>query len=82
MSRRVWAFSYVSGLIFSRQLIHHQYDMLIDPEWEPIVEGVTGDIVAFGCAGVEAIIQRRKVAAKVPVQAVDRPAPNRAVADY
>jgi AcrR family transcriptional regulator len=78
----VWAFSYVSGLIFSRQLIHHQYDMLFDPEWEPTVEGVTGDIVAFGCAGVEAIVQRRKASAKVAVQGVDRPAPNRAAADY
>lgn len=56
----VWAFSYVSGLIFSRQLIHHQYDCLFDVEWEPTVEGVTGDIVAFGCAGVQAIIQRRR----------------------
>lgn len=56
----VWAFSYVSGLIFSRQLIHHQYDSLFDAEWEPTVEGITEDIVAFGCAGVQAMVQRRR----------------------
>lgn len=61
----VWAFSYVSGLIFSRQLIHHQYDCLFDAEWEPTVEVITEDIVAFGCAGVQAIIQRRRQMGRV-----------------
>jgi AcrR family transcriptional regulator len=64
----VWAFSYVSGLIFSRQLIHHQYDCLFDAEWEPTVEGITEDIVAFGCAGVEAMIQRRRGGSAVPAR--------------
>jgi AcrR family transcriptional regulator len=66
----VWAFSYVSGLIFSRQLIHHQYDSLFEAEWEPTVEGVTADMVAFGCAGIEAIVQRRRQAAREAARAV------------
>jgi hypothetical protein len=59
----VWVFSYLSGLIFSRQLIHHQYDMFLEADGDPpSVDQVTGDIVAFGCAGVDAIRQRRVAA--------------------
>jgi AcrR family transcriptional regulator len=68
----VWTFSYFSGLIYSRQLIHHQYDTLFTPEGEPTVESVTGDIVAFGCAGTQAIIERRAAAAKPSLSAQTR----------
>ena len=55
----VWVFSYVSGLIFSRQLIQHQYDVLFEQQQShPSVDEVTDDIVAFSCAGIEAIIER------------------------
>jgi AcrR family transcriptional regulator len=62
----VWVFSYVSGLIFSRQLIHHQYYSLFNPEKEPTVEDVTADIIAFGCAGIEALVGRRKIVPTLP----------------
>ena len=51
----VWAFSYISGIIYSRQLIEHRYDAHFVPEYELTVDGVTADIVAFGCAGVAAL---------------------------
>jgi AcrR family transcriptional regulator len=55
----VWAYSFVIGAIYSFQLVDHRYDHLIGQDVERTVEGVTGDIVAFCCAGVQAIIDRR-----------------------
>lgn len=59
----VWAFSFCVGTLYSWQLIDHRYDGLIGQDTERTVEGVTGDIVAFSCAGVEALISRRAAAA-------------------
>lgn len=59
----VWAFSFCVGLIYSWQLIDHRYDRLIGQDSERTVDGVTSDIVVFGCAGVAALIKRRAVAA-------------------
>jgi len=56
----VWAYSFVVGSIYSWQLIDHRYDHLMDKQPKRTVDGVTGDIVAFGCAGVQAIIDRHK----------------------
>ena len=54
----VWAFSYLSGIIYSRQLIERRYDGHFVQEFSPTVEGVTADIVAFGCAGLAALCTR------------------------
>lgn len=54
----VWAFSYLSGIIYSRQLIERRYDRHFTPSRPSTVEGVTADIVAFGCAGLDALRQR------------------------
>jgi len=59
----VWAFSFVVGAIYSWQLVDHRYDRLLGPDIERTVAGITGDIVAFGCAGVQAMIDRRLDAA-------------------
>lgn len=58
----VWAFSFVVGAIYSWQLIDHRYDNLLGEDVERTAAGVTGDIVAFGCAGVQAMIDRRNAA--------------------
>ncbi len=58
-----WAFSYLSGLIYSRQLIERRYEGLFTPEYRPSVESVTADIVAFGCAGLAALCSRAAAAA-------------------
>jgi AcrR family transcriptional regulator len=55
----VWAFSFVVGAIYSWQLIDHRYDKLLGEDVERTVEGITADVVAFGCAGVLALIDRR-----------------------
>lgn len=60
----VWAFSFVVGAIYSWQLIDHRYDRLMGPDVERTVDGVTNDIVAFGCAGVHGLIEAR--AAQAP----------------
>lgn len=60
----VWAFSFVVGAIYSWQLIDHRYDRLLGEDVERTVEGITSDIVAFGCAGVQALIDRRAAAAQ------------------
>jgi len=57
----VWALSFVVGAIYSWQLIDHRYDGLMGQDVERTVEGITGDIVAFGCAGVRALIEKRAV---------------------
>lgn len=61
MSRQdvVWAFSFCVGAIYSWQLIDHRYDRLIGEDSVRTVEGVTSDIVGFGCAGVRSMIDRR-----------------------
>ena len=59
----VWAFSFAVGAIYSWQLIDHRYDRLLGEDTERTVEGLTGDIVAFGCAGVQALIERRRAEA-------------------
>jgi AcrR family transcriptional regulator len=55
----IWAFSFVVGAIYSWQLVDHRYDRMLGQDLERTVDGVTGDIVTFGCAGVQALIQRR-----------------------
>jgi AcrR family transcriptional regulator len=60
----IWAFSFVVGAIYSWQLIDHRYDRLLGEDEERTVEGITADIVAFGCAGVRALIDRRAAAAQ------------------
>lgn len=55
----IWAFSFVVGAIYSWQLVDHRYDRMLGQDLERTVDGVTGDIVAFGCAGVQALIDRR-----------------------
>jgi AcrR family transcriptional regulator len=60
----VWAFSFVVGAIYSWQLIDHRYDQLMGPDIQRTAEGITGDIVTFGCAGVHALIERRRLEAQ------------------
>lgn len=55
----IWAFSFVVGAIYSWQLVDQRYDRMLGQDLERTVDGVTDDIVAFGCAGVEALIRRR-----------------------
>lgn len=55
----IWAFSFCVGAIYSWQLIDHRYDAMIGEDRERTVDGVTGDIVAFGCAGIRSMIERR-----------------------
>jgi AcrR family transcriptional regulator len=55
----VWAFSFVVGALYSWQLIDHRYDGLLGQDVERTVDDVTADIVAFGCAGVQSMIERR-----------------------
>jgi AcrR family transcriptional regulator len=55
----VWAFSFIVGSIYSWQLIDHRYDKLLGQDVERTVEGLTADLVAFGDAGVQALIKRR-----------------------
>jgi len=55
----IWAFSFCVGAMYSWQLIDHRYDKMIGEDSARTVEGVTADIVAFGCAGVRAMVQRR-----------------------
>jgi len=63
----VWAFSFVVGAIYSWQLIDHRYDTLLGQDVERTVEGLTGDIVTFGCAGIQALIDRRAAEARAAV---------------
>lgn len=56
----VWALSFVVGVIYSWQLLDHHYDRLLESDVERTVEDVTNDIVAFGCNGVQALIDRRQ----------------------
>lgn len=58
----VWAYSFVIGTIYSWQIVDHRYDMLLGADSERSVEEVLDDIVAFGVAGVEAIVARREAA--------------------
>jgi AcrR family transcriptional regulator len=60
----IWAFSFVVGAIYSWQLIDHRYDRLLGEDVERTAEGVTGDIVAFGCAGIQGLIERRVLASR------------------
>lgn len=62
----VWAFSFVVGAIYSWQLVDHRYDQLMGPDIQRTAEGITGDIVTFGCAGVHALIERRRLEAQAP----------------
>jgi AcrR family transcriptional regulator len=65
----VWAFSFVVGAIYSWQLIDHRYDRLLGEDVERTVDGITGDIVAFGCAGVRALIDKRAAEASAQTAA-------------
>ncbi|TAJ74704.1 MAG: TetR/AcrR family transcriptional regulator [Phenylobacterium sp.] len=60
----VWAFSFVVGAIYSWQLVDHRYDQLLGQDIQRTVDGITGDIVTFGCAGIHALIERRRLAAQ------------------
>lgn len=55
----IWAFSFVVGAIYSWQLVDHRYDRLLGEDLTRTVEGVTRDIVAFGCAGVQGLVEHR-----------------------
>jgi len=55
----VWAYSFIIAAIYSWQLIDHRYDRLLGQHIERTAEDVVADIVAFGCAGVQAMIDRR-----------------------
>lgn len=56
----VWAFSFVVGAIYSWQLIDHRYDSLLGQDVERTVDGIAGDIAAFGAAGVRALMDKRQ----------------------
>lgn len=56
----VWALSFVVGVIYSWQLLDNHYDGLIGADGERSAEDVTNDIVAFGCNGIQALIDRRQ----------------------
>ncbi len=60
----IWAFSFVVGAIYSWQLIDHRYDRLLGQDIERTAESVTADIVAFGCAGVQGLIDKRAAEAR------------------
>lgn len=60
----VWAFSFVVGAIYSWQLVDHRYDQLLGQDIQRTVAGITGDIVTFGCAGILALIERRRLEVK------------------
>ena len=55
----VWVYSLVISTIYSWQLIDHKYDHLLSGPDERSPEEVVADLVAFGCAGVQAIVKRR-----------------------
>jgi AcrR family transcriptional regulator len=55
----IWTFSFCVGVIYSWQLINHRYDGLFEQDRTPSPARITDDIVAFACAGVEAIVKRR-----------------------
>jgi AcrR family transcriptional regulator len=55
----IWAFSYAIGVVYSWQVIDRRYDKLIGEDTERTADGVTADIVAFCCAGIQAIADRR-----------------------
>ena len=57
----VWAFSFVVGAIYSWQLVDNRYDQLMGPDIQRTAEGIAGDIVTFGCAGIHALIERRRL---------------------
>lgn len=57
----VWAFSFVVGAIYSWQLVDHRYDQLLGQDIQRTAEGIAGDIVTFGCAGIHALIERRRL---------------------
>lgn len=60
----IWAFSYGVGVIYSWQLIDHRYDRLMGQDTTRTVDGVVDDIVAFCCAGVQSMIERRSATAR------------------
>ena len=62
----VWTFSFLSGLIYSRQLIDRRYDALFPYGPDRSVNDVARDIATFGRAGIEALVQRR--AGQVAIQ--------------
>jgi AcrR family transcriptional regulator len=55
----VWAFSFAVSVVYSWQLIDHRYDRLLGRDIDRTPEGVTNDIVAFCCNGIQAIVDRR-----------------------
>jgi AcrR family transcriptional regulator len=57
----VWAFSFVVGAIYSWQLMDHRYDQLLGQDIQRTAEGITGDVVTFGCAGIHALSERRRL---------------------
>lgn len=65
----VWAFSFVVGAIYSWQLVDHRYDQLLGQDIQRTVDGITGDIVTFGCAGIHALTERRRVEAQATTAA-------------
>jgi AcrR family transcriptional regulator len=55
----IWAFSFSIGVVYSWQVIDHRYDSLLGQDVERSAEDVAADIVAFCCAGIQAIADRR-----------------------
>lgn len=56
----VWAYSFVVGAIYSWQLLDHRYDKFLEHEERVTTQEVVGDIVAFCCSGIQAMIDRRQ----------------------
>lgn len=56
----IWAYSFIIGATYSWQLVDHRYDKLLGNDDGRTVDEVVADIVAFCCAGVQAMIDRRR----------------------
>lgn len=56
----VWAYSYIVGTVYSWQIIDRLYDKYLDDEPRPNSAEVAQDIVAFCCAGLDAMVTLRK----------------------
>lgn len=55
----IWCFSYVSGLIYSRQLVDQRFSRFLDGPDDANVDDITRDIASFGEAGILALAARR-----------------------
>src|SRR5690606_22911947 len=54
--RLVWVYSFLIGIIWSWQSLDHRYDGMLCQDLQREVDDVLNDIVTFGSAGVQAIV--------------------------